>query len=104
MTPPRSRASRVAWWLIVSLGAIASLALAASSHGRLDRELSRLPDAERRALFDRTRETLGGPCSRDPGPELLAHCRRQAELLTRFPECERECRDLAARFAPWPTR
>jgi hypothetical protein len=35
---------------------------------------------------------------------VAEYCRQQADFIKRFPECDRECRDLAARFAPQPSR
>lgn len=67
-------------------------------------ELMALPAAERAALYERTRATLAGPCRTAEGPVLTEHCRAQAELIVRFPECEAECRALAAHHMPRPTR
>lgn len=68
------------------------------------RELESLPEPERRALYDRTLETLRTSCMHSRGPTLTKHCRDQATFIQRFPECQQECRELAERFEPKPSR
>jgi hypothetical protein len=70
----------------------------------MNRELSDLPVTERQALYERTLETLRTTCVRAHGYELTEYCRKQADFITHFPECDSECRDLAARFTPPPSR
>lgn len=100
--PPRTR--RTLAWLGGASAIVAAFAGAVFLETRLDRELRALPVAERRALYARTLETLHTTCNRECGSEVAEYCRRQADFLTRFPECDSECRDLAARFAPTPSR
>lgn len=71
---------------------------------RSQEELRELPPAERHALYQRTIETLRSTCTHDNGPLLDEHCREQAELVARFEECDRDCYELARRFAQKPTR
>lgn len=104
MMPLSSPARRMLAWLAAALGLLSAALLAVFMHTRLDRELSELPEPERRALFERTRETLRSSCMQARGPEVTEYCRQQADFIKRFPECDRECRDLAARFAPQPSR
>lgn len=73
-------------------------------HSRLDRELAGMPTAERRALYERTLETLRTSCERAPGPKFTDYCREQADLIRRFPECDSACQELAAHFLPKPSR
>lgn len=62
-----------------------------------------LPDAERKAFYERTRQTLETTCS--AGSEGLAsYCAEQAELIVKFPECDEACRKLAEAYGPRPTR
>lgn len=104
MEPLSSRARRTLLWLGVALALLAAVAVATFTHARLDRELSGLPGPERRALYERTLETLRTSCMRSRGPELSEYCQQQAHFIKRFPECDSECHELAARFAPKPTR
>lgn len=99
-----STARRILAWLAAALGLLSAVALAVFIHTRLDREISDIPEPERRALYERTRETLRSSCMQTRGPEMAEYCRQQADFIKRFPECDRECRDLAARFAPQPSR
>jgi hypothetical protein len=63
---------------------------------RLDDAVEAMPPSERRALYERTRDSLATTC-RAPAEALVPFCREQAELVLRFPECDRTCRTLAAR-------
>src|SRR5262245_23005813 len=63
---------------------------------RLKKEILALPAAERYALFSHTMDELRSVCSVLPG--LREHCRQQAELVLRFPECDDDCGALADRF------
>jgi len=84
---------------LVLVGAIAVL-----MYTRLDRELQDIPEAERRALYERILETLRTSCMHARGLAFSDYCRGQADFIRRFPECDSECRALAARFAPQPSR
>ena len=94
-----TRARGALAWLAGALALAAALALVVVAQMRLERELSNLPSSERRALYERTLETLRTACSQARGPEVAGYCREQADFITHFPECARECRELAARFA-----
>ena len=60
--------------------------------------------AERHALYERTRETLRTSCPRAQEQDVAEHCQQQAAFITRFPECNTECKNLAARFSHRPSR
>ncbi len=94
--------------ILIWLGGLLAIALvcvlAMHIHSRLDRELQDVPEVERRALYERTLETLRASCMQARGPTFTDYCREQADFVRRFPECDSECRELAARFAPHPSR
>lgn len=104
MKPRSPRARRSISWLGALLAIVAAGVIAWFVHTRLNRELVDMPETERCALYERTLETLRTTCMRAHGQEPTAFCGRQADFVTRFPECDSECRDLAARFAPQPSR
>ncbi len=100
MKPLSLPARRVLAWLGGALAVLTVLAIVMFTQTRLDREISNLPDPGRRALYDRTLETLRTSCAEARGPEMADYCRDQADFIKHFSECDSECRDLAARFAP----
>jgi hypothetical protein len=91
-------------WAVGLLAVALTLAFALFMHSRLTCEITELPDAEQRAIYERTHDTLRTTCLRAKGPELTEYCREQADLITRLPNCDDDCRNLAARFTPHPTR
>jgi cytochrome b pre-mRNA-processing protein 3 len=91
-------------WVVALLAVGLATGLFVLAQKRLDRELSYLPEAERKALYVRTLETLRTVCSQAPGPNLAGYCREQADFVERFPECDGECHAFAARFASQPSR
>lgn len=92
------------WWLAGVLGLAAIAWLSVRAQARFEQDLDGMPATERRALYERTRETLRTACAQATGATLAEHCRLQAAFIERFPECDRECRDLARRHTPRPTR
>jgi hypothetical protein len=62
--------------------------------------LHELATPERRALYERTLQTLQSPaCDPKHGARgLHNYCRQQAEFIVEFPECDQGCADLAKRF------
>jgi cytochrome b pre-mRNA-processing protein 3 len=104
MNVATSRAGRALLWVGGVLAVLLALAVAHFLQTRLDRELSDLPDSERRVLYHRTLETLRTTCRQPPGPQMAEHCRQEAEFVLRFPECDSECRELATRFIRRPSR
>lgn len=95
-----TRARRSLVWGAGTIALAAAIAVVVFMQTRLDRELSDLPPSERRALFERTLETLRTTCGQARGPEVSDYCREQADFITHFPECDGACRELAARIAP----
>src|SRR5512138_82311 len=71
--------------------------------GRTDRELRGLPETDRRPLYQRTLDTLRTSCAHARGPNLSDFCTEQAAFVSRFPECDADCRELARKFASHPT-
>lgn len=63
-----------------------------------------MPEGERKALYERTMETLRTVCSGEHASAVPDLCRDQAELVVTFPECDDACRELARRHQPKPTR
>ena len=53
-----------------------------------------LPEAERKAFYERTLETLQTTCS-STSDGLASYCTDQAELIVQFPECDPACIKLA---------
>ncbi|HRG94839.1 MAG TPA: hypothetical protein PLR99_01250 [Polyangiaceae bacterium] len=100
MMPLSSNTRRVLAWLAAALGLLAAAWFAVFTHTRLDRELSKLPEQERRALYERTRETLRTSCAHPRGPEVADYCRQQANFIKHFPECDGECQDVASQLTP----
>jgi hypothetical protein len=71
------------------------------------RALLSLPAVERRALYERTLETLQSEAcdAREGASGLREYCREQAEFIVRFPECDRACSELVKRTRlPSPAR
>lgn len=91
-----TRARRSSAWLAAAIGLAAAISVAVFMQTRLDHELSELPHAERRALFERPLETLRTACIQARGPEVSDYC-EQANFITHFPECDGTCRELAVR-------
>jgi hypothetical protein len=79
------------------------IALSAWRATRPIRAIEGLPAAERRALYDRTIETLATVC-RSHQLGLARFCRVQAELVVRFPECDATCRAVADPHLPRGSR
>lgn len=86
---------------LVALGSVVAIA----RHRSDERALRDLPEGERRALYQRTSQTLAGPCAATTvSGALLDHCRHEAELLRSFAECDEACAKLAARYLEQPSR
>ena len=82
-------------------------AFAGLSYLQSEREASSMramPEGERKALYERTMETLRTVCSGEHASAVPDLCRDQAELVVSFPECDDACRELARRHQPKPTR
>ena len=69
------------------------------------RAILRLPEGARRALYERTLQTLQSSCKLDEGVgDLDDFCRSQAEFITKFPECDPSCSAVAKLYRDRPTR
>lgn len=66
--------------------------------------MTSLSTRARRALYERTLETLRTSCMHAPGREVSDDCPQQADFIKRFPECDCEWGSLAARFVHGPSR
>jgi hypothetical protein len=74
---------------------------------RRDQERSgllELPAQQRATVYSETLEAFRAACSPASPKALTEHCRRQAEFLMKFPDCDDECRRLTAAAQQVPTR
>lgn len=69
-----------------------------------ERALRSLPQADRRALYERTLENVRSLCSGDARYRLEGYCRDQADLLLALPECDAGCKVLVASYRQRATR
>ena len=95
----RGRLRRLLGWVALAIAAAGVLGYELWKEGAEDRAIRSLPAQERRAQFARTAEELRTVCAHPP-EALRVHCRRQAEFLSRFPECDAACQQLVERFFP----
>ena len=56
------------------------------------RALSKLPEPARRAIFDRTLESVESVCFSSHRYQFAEYCRVEASFLKKFPECDTDCR------------
>ncbi len=101
-TLPSRRSTWRASLLLASVAA-ALLALFAWRASLPARAIDDLPEAERRALYHRTLESLDTVCRSHPA-SLEDFCRDQAELAVRFRECDPACHALAEPHLPHSSR
>jgi cytochrome b pre-mRNA-processing protein 3 len=94
-TPPRGYLALMA----LAVAVLGSVAFWAWSEGDERRALGRLPEAERRALYVRTLQSLEQLCTA-PREGLRGYCQSQADFLAEFPECDSECYALVAAQHP----
>ncbi len=71
------------------------IAVMAAHERRLTRVIHALPAPLQQEMYRRTYDELATVCSTQPG--LDDHCRDEADLLLRFPQCDADCRALAQR-------
>jgi hypothetical protein len=90
--------------VLAPLGALVLFALALLHFGAEGRALRRLPPAERAALYHRTLDTLTTVCAGEGKRDLRDLCRRRAELVLLFPECDAACQATAREQLRAPTR
>ncbi|HEY6559917.1 MAG TPA: hypothetical protein VI072_21685 [Polyangiaceae bacterium] len=104
MTASTQKLSWIFGVLAALAGLLALFGVAYFYQARADRELRELPEHESRALYERTLETLRTSCAHMTGPNLSEYCRQQADIIQRFPYCDRACREIAEKFAAHPAR
>jgi cytochrome b pre-mRNA-processing protein 3 len=105
--PPRSDARlapRRALFALAALAVLAMVALLLLRATAEERALTRLPPAERAALYQRTLDNVRTVCAGERGRELRGFCRGQAELVLLFPECDGACRATSRELLRTPTR
>jgi hypothetical protein len=104
MTEQLSRMVPIRRWLAGGVGVAALAALFIYQQTEPGREVRNMPGSERRALYQRTVETLKSTCATVTGPTLKEYCRDQAEFLALFPECEDSCRARVLQLTSSPSR
>ncbi|WP_171817855.1 hypothetical protein [Pyxidicoccus fallax] len=72
--------------------------------GGENRALNAMSPAQRGAFFQETRDSIRESCLTDAGVKrgFEKRCQKQAEFLTRFPECDEACRREIAPVLPAP--
>jgi hypothetical protein len=100
----RALHQKLAIGVLVALSAAVSVTGLVAYQRNEEAELRSLPLAERASLFQRTFETLNFTCTHTNGKILAGYCRKQAEFLVRFPECNDSCQRTCHRFFPRPTK
>jgi hypothetical protein len=98
---------RSPWGVAGLIGAgLAFVVAMAASSADFGGGLTKLPAADRAALFQRAMTDVDGACTTPPAREgaLRDHCRQQAQFLRRFPECDARCQRLAASILPHARR
>lgn len=103
--------ARRAYWRSFGIGATGTLAALALivlwilTPSRERDAIVKLPASERRALYERTRQTLESTCeTARERTGLDDYCRAQARFLVEFPECDAACLTLTARCLARATR
>jgi hypothetical protein len=91
-------------WGAVLLCLVAFAGLSLWQRERDASSVRAMPEGERKALYERTMETLRTVCSGEHASAVPDLCREQAELVVSFPECDDACREIARRHWPKPTR
>ena len=93
---PQATMRRVAAIVATLAIAVAAGALWYASETAELGAISRLPAAERRALYQRTLRTLETSCAPTTKPSGLDQfCHEQAEFIVQFPECDQACLAVA---------
>lgn len=102
--PPLRPAVARALWILAPLAAVVVFALVLLRATTEDRALTRLPPAERAAVYQRTLDNLRTVCAGERARELRDFCRGQAQLVLLFPECDAACEATAREQLRTPTR
>ena len=94
--PPGENRVRLAVMGAIALGVVAMVWL--YFQGGENRALNAMAPAQRAAFYQETRDDLRLTCLTDAGVKrsLQPRCRKLADFLARFPECDEACkRDIA---------
>jgi hypothetical protein len=102
----QSRSLQRGAYAALALLAVAAVFVFWSWRNTLEQDaIRRLPEPDRRALYQRTLETLTASCERGTRPSgLEAFCQQQAEFILQFPECDTSCQSLARQQRGTPSR
>ncbi|OFX20600.1 MAG: hypothetical protein A2V77_21860 [Anaeromyxobacter sp. RBG_16_69_14] len=95
-----ARDARASAWLrpgVVALSVAIAIAVAAASGSWKRRDVARLPDDQRLALYARTIEELREFCGERRPDALRDHCRELASFAEGFTECRNDCRALTGK-------
>lgn len=99
------RSRRIAIFVAIAAAVVAVLALWRADRGEERQAIEQLSGQERRALYERTLNTLRTSCDPKTLPQGLDDfCREQAEFVVQFPECDDVCRSLAKPHQRKPTK
>ena len=100
--------TRSAWQklglFVAILAVLGSAAVWIWQRGAEGRAVQELSAEDRQLVYSRTMENLRLLCA-DGRPSLYAYCRREAEFILNFPECDANCHTIAKPFvSPGPAR
>lgn len=99
--------SEMAFAIKVTAAALAVLLLVGAwmwAHGAERRAVRSLPLEERSALYQTTLGVLRGACYAGRSDGLDAFCRKQAEFIVEFPECDAACMAFARARSSSPSK
>jgi hypothetical protein len=100
----RRRFLLLAAYVLLAMLGVGLIAYWVWSLGEEQRAIRDLPTDERRAFFERTLQNLTTVCVGSDAVHLGDFCRKEAERILLFPECDDHCQDLARRHLPRPVR
>jgi hypothetical protein len=102
--PPSAGEKRVRRGVVLGVVLLVLGAVWLYLQGGENRALNAMSPVQRAALFEETRDSLRLTCLKDAGVKsggrLEKRCQKQADFLTRFPECGEACRTEIAPFLP----
>ena len=94
--------------LLVALVLAFAVALAATrliGDGAETRAVERMPDAQRRALYEQSLRSTQSLCAQaETDGALVDRCAGSAQFLLAFPECDDACKAFASAHRRGPTR
>lgn len=104
VTPRRPMRKRAAYVALALFFVGAEVLWVVHDRSTTEDALTAVPDVERRALYERTMETLRTTCAEPIAPDLVEFCHEQADIAAALPECDATCESHVARLVPRPTR